>query len=122
MRLLANENFPRLVVDALRAAGHDVTWVRTDAPGSTDPDVLARAVADGRLLLTFDKDFGELAFRLGLPATPGVVLFRSSLADPTAAADFIVRTLAARTDWPGHFSVVDDQRIRMRPLSGGGQP
>ncbi len=51
----------------LRHDGHDVAWVRTDAPGSTDQQVLARAVAEDRILLTFDKDFGDLAFRAGLP-------------------------------------------------------
>jgi predicted nuclease of predicted toxin-antitoxin system len=68
VRLLADENFPGVAVAALRSRGHDVAWIRTDAPGSGDRDVLARAEAEGRLLITFDKDFGELAFRLRLPA------------------------------------------------------
>jgi predicted nuclease of predicted toxin-antitoxin system len=122
MNLLANENCPRLIVDALAAAGHDVLWVRTASPGLADPDVLARAVAETRVLVTFDKDFGQLAFHHGLPATCGVILLRISLADPVAAATLVVRTLASRTDWAGHFSVVTDHRIRMRPLPGGGTP
>ena len=61
MRFLANENFPGAAVDTLRAAGQEVAWVRTDAPGSTDEQVLARAAQEGWILLTFDKDFGELA-------------------------------------------------------------
>ena len=56
MRILANGNFPRAAVLALRAAGHDVAWVRTDAPASTDREVLARAEAEGRLLLTSDRE------------------------------------------------------------------
>jgi predicted nuclease of predicted toxin-antitoxin system len=56
MRFLANENFPRAAVEALRADGHDVSWIRTDAPGISDDAVLTRAHADGRVLLTFDKD------------------------------------------------------------------
>lgn len=67
MRLLANENFPRLAVQALRARGHDVFWVRTDAPGISDREVMERAAADHRLLITFGKDFGELAFRAFAP-------------------------------------------------------
>lgn len=43
MRFLANENFPADAVEALRATGHDVVWIRTDAPGITDPEVLHRA-------------------------------------------------------------------------------
>ncbi len=60
MRFLANKNFPRVAAEALRAGGHDVAWVRVDAPGSTDEQALARARADDRVLLTFDKDLGEL--------------------------------------------------------------
>jgi hypothetical protein len=52
VNLLATENFPLDGVDAVRALGHDVAWVRTDAPGSTDPQVLARAMAEQRILLT----------------------------------------------------------------------
>jgi len=54
VRFLANENFPGDAVAALRELGHDVAWIRTDAPGISHPDVLARAQADDRLLLTFD--------------------------------------------------------------------
>lgn len=63
MRLLANENFPRLAVDKLRASGHDVAWLREDSPGADDEQALQRAQAEDRILLTFDKDFGALAFR-----------------------------------------------------------
>jgi predicted nuclease of predicted toxin-antitoxin system len=61
MRFLANENFPGAAVKALEALGHNVVWVRVAAPGATDPDVLAWAAREERILLTFDKDFGELA-------------------------------------------------------------
>ena len=60
MRFLADENFPGDAVTSLRSSGHDVLWIRTDAPGITDQDVLARSLEDARVLLTFDKDFGEL--------------------------------------------------------------
>jgi predicted nuclease of predicted toxin-antitoxin system len=69
MRFLADENFPGDAVTALRAAGHDVLWIRTDAPGINDQDVLSRSLSDARVLLTFDKDFGELAWRSSLPAS-----------------------------------------------------
>ena len=79
MRILANENFPRLAITALRSRGHDVVWLRTDAPGTKDRAILERAETGKRLLLTFDKDFGELAFRLKLPISSGVILFRDSI-------------------------------------------
>jgi Domain of unknown function (DUF5615) len=82
MRFLANENFPGAAVTALEAAGHDVVWVRIAAPGTTDPDVLAWAAREERILLTLDKDFGELARGSALPHTCGIVLLRTPMSRP----------------------------------------
>jgi predicted nuclease of predicted toxin-antitoxin system len=73
VRFLANENFPgdAVAVDALRGGGNDVVWARTDAPGASDREILARAQREGRVPVTFDKDFGELAWRASLPAAAG---------------------------------------------------
>jgi Domain of unknown function (DUF5615) len=49
MRFLANENFPGAAVTALEAAGHDIVWVRTEAPGVADRDVLAWAAREERV-------------------------------------------------------------------------
>jgi predicted nuclease of predicted toxin-antitoxin system len=119
MRFLADENFPGDAVIALRALGHDVLWIRTDAPGISDQDVLARSLKDARVLLTFDKDFGELAWRSGLPANCGIVLFRLPTLSPTGVGKVIADVLMARDDWPGHFSVVEPTRIRVRVLPPG---
>ncbi len=116
MRLLANENFPGDAIEALRNDGHDVLWIRTAAPGSDDRAVLARAQTERRILLTFDKDFGELAFRAKLPSSSGIVLFRISAPSAAHVARVVVSILGSREDWAGHFSVVDDRRIRMSRL------
>src|SRR5882724_3150354 len=116
MQFLANENFSLDAVEALRSEGHDVAWIRTDAPGSKDPDILHRAVTENRVLLTFDKDFGDLAFQFGLPATCGIVLFRVQAGSSAALAMTIVAAIRSRTDWAGNFSVVDPGRIRVRSL------
>jgi predicted nuclease of predicted toxin-antitoxin system len=116
MRILANENFPGEAVEALRRAGHEVLWIRTDAPGLSDRAVLARASAEDRLVLTFDKDFGELAFRFGLPALSGIVLFRFSPSSASKVARMAEAALASRNDWAGHFAVVEENRIRMTAL------
>jgi len=52
----------------------------TCGPGMSDPDVLAWATRDERILLTFDKDFGELAGASALPSTCGIMLFRDHAA------------------------------------------
>jgi predicted nuclease of predicted toxin-antitoxin system len=116
MRILANENFPEEAVAALRERSHDVAWIRTDAPGCSDREVIERARASARLIITFDKDFGELAFRSKLPASCGIVLFR--IAAPSAAhvARAAVAVLESRADWAGSFAVVEEHRVRVRPL------
>lgn len=75
LRLLADENFPGDAIKTLVMAGHDIKWVRLDFPGISDPEVLAIAQAEDRILITFDKDFGELALRAGLPGSSGSPLF-----------------------------------------------
>ncbi len=115
-RLLADQNVPGAVVAALRQQGHDVAWILEEAPGSPDPDVLERAQRDMRVVVTFDKDFGELAFRRGLAASVGVVLFRITLTSSEQAARVAMAAFASRTEWAGQFAVVEDDRIRLRAL------
>jgi predicted nuclease of predicted toxin-antitoxin system len=116
MRILANENFPSEAVSALRQVGHDIVWVRAHAPGSSDRQILNLAQSDNRVLITFDKDFGELAFREKLPVTSGIILFRISAPSAAQIANVAVRVLGSREDWVGHFSVIEDHRIRMTSL------
>jgi predicted nuclease of predicted toxin-antitoxin system len=117
MRFLANENFPGDAVSALELSGHDVVWIRTAAPGSKDEDILKWAVREGRILLTFDKDFGELAWRAGLPASSGIILFRLPMPATADVGVNLAARIGERTDWAGHFTVLEPGRIRMRPLS-----
>jgi len=116
VNLLANENFPLAAVNALRAAGYDVLWARTEMAGSSDEEVLARARLESRVMVTFDKDFGELAYRSGKPAACGVILFRLVPSSPTYVAERTVAVLQSRDDWQGHFAVADEARIRLRPI------
>lgn len=116
MKFLSNENVAFDAIAALREKGHDVVWIKTDAPGSSDEVVLARAVAEERILITFDKDFGELAFRRGLPASCGIILFRIPMPSSSYVAHAVVTAIESRDDWTGHFAVVEENRVRMRPL------
>ena len=118
MRLLANENVPAEAVEVLRDQGHDIAWAREQAPGSSDQAVLDRARSEARILVTFDKDFGELAFRARLPAECGIILLRIRAPSSEHIARFLAQALASRQDWPGHFAVIEDDRIRFTPLPG----
>lgn len=68
------------------------------------------------MLLTFDKDFGELAFGSKLPARCGVILLRITPRGRQQDARRITEILLGRDDWTGAFWVVTDFRIRRRPL------
>ena len=119
MRFLADENFPGPSVRLLRDAGHDVVWIRETSPGLADAAVLACAQEDTRVLLTDDKDFGELAFRIGLPATAGVILCRLFDPDPAAEATRILLLMQNGVQWPGYFSVLQGAKLRQSPLPPG---
>jgi len=77
MLILADENFPRRVVEYLRLANQDVVWAGNDFPSSSDKDVLERAETDGRILFTLDRDFWQIAIqRRERMRKGGVVLIR----------------------------------------------
>ena len=116
MRLLAGENFPAAAVRALDAAGADIASVRSAAPGLSDSEVLAWAVREERVLITFDKDFGELAKASALAATSGVILLRLPMQAPDDIGSRLADLIMARSDWTGHFSVIEPGRVRMRPI------
>ena len=75
MRFLADESADFAAVRALRAAGHDVAAAAEIAPRADDADVIDLSVAEKRILLTEDKDFGQLVYAHG-KKTVGVVLIR----------------------------------------------
>jgi hypothetical protein len=74
------------------------------------------AIRDERILLTFDKDLGELARASALPSTCGVVLFRIPMPNPGDIGSRLSNMVTSRDDWAGHFSVIEPGRIRMRAL------
>src|SRR5205823_11652280 len=71
MRIMANENVPGPVVAALRSAGHDVVWSKETLPEQRTVRYSRVREAEARLVVTFDKDLGELAVRSRVPASGG---------------------------------------------------
>lgn len=115
-RLLANENVPAAVVTSLRNAGHDAIWIHEIGPGQSDEEVLALGLSEARVLLTFDRDFGELAFHQGATATAGVILLRPRLRSPDYLIRFTLAVLSQDHTWEGPFAVAEEGRIRIVPL------
>jgi predicted nuclease of predicted toxin-antitoxin system len=116
MKWLADECVAALLVRKLRDLGHDVEYIAEIARRSPDVDVIGRAIAEGRLLLTDDKDFGELIVRRGrLP--PGLVLLRTS-EEQSAIRWERLREAVERFDQElfGRITVIQSNKIRFRPL------
>ncbi len=114
MRLLADENFPKPVVEALRAGGHDVLWARTDLAGMGDLALLDLAEADERVVVTLDKDFWHIAVQRRSPLVrSGVVLFRIHPATPENLAPLVRAFSEANATWSGHISIVTADAIQM---------
>lgn len=113
---LANENVPAEAVEAARHAGFDVAWVHERMPGADDDSVIALAISESRVLVTFDKDFGHLAFRRGIGGTCGIILCRPRLRSPAYLAEFLTTLLAEPIEWARHFAVAQEGKIRVVPL------
>lgn len=116
MRWLADECVSAVLVNRLRDAGHDVLYVAEFLSGATDPAVLELANSQRRVLLTEDKDFGDLVIR-SRRVVPGVILLRL---DAEAGDEKWRRLRTAITELGdrigGRYIVVDAKRIRSRPL------
>jgi predicted nuclease of predicted toxin-antitoxin system len=116
MRFLADENFRQPALEALRKAGWDVGAIAEQCPGASDEDVAVLCATQDQVLLTFDKDFGELVFRRGLPSGSGVVRFRLTPDSPEAAAEVALALVQSHPNLTGWFCVVTRDRTRIRPL------
>jgi predicted nuclease of predicted toxin-antitoxin system len=117
MRFLADENVARVVAARLRAAGLDVAAIAETAAGASDEQVLAIAVADQRILITEDRDFGELIVRQRM-AVGGIVLLELDPLSNDAAAARVVDVVSAHAArLPGNLVVIEPGRVRIRPLA-----
>lgn len=114
MRILADENFPKPIVEALRAEGHDVLWARADLAGTSDIELLDLAEAQARFVLTLDKDFWQIAVQRRSPLEhSGVILFRVHPATPDRLAPLVRVFGEAETTWAGHISIISVDGIQM---------
>jgi predicted nuclease of predicted toxin-antitoxin system len=114
-RLLLDENFPHSAARGLASAGHDVHSVRTLAPGVPDLGVLALAREQGRCLITFDADFGDLVFQHGAAPPPCIVLLRMHPIVSDEALSLTLQALEGPLD--GVFIVASARGHRRRPFA-----
>lgn len=107
MRLLVDENFPKRVVNFLRSAGHDTSWVREEFPQWEDLQLVEIAEAQARILLTFDKGFVQLATqRRRALRNSGIVVFRVHPATAEGLMAVLPILEIVGDGWLGHASTL----------------
>jgi predicted nuclease of predicted toxin-antitoxin system len=117
-KFLADENIPRIAIEKARRAGVDIAWVKEIMPSASDEAILVYSVKQRRVLITFDRDFGELVFAKSKIGSCGIILLRIRAQSPSYVATFFVAILTQKMEWIGMFSVVTEDKIRTLPLIG----
>lgn len=119
--LLTDENIDAEVVRFLRQHGFNVRDVCEEGlRGAADIDLIRRAVAENRVLVTHDSDFGTLAVHAGEPIV-GLLFLRPGHIDPTFTIGTIQAILDRDLDVTPPFVLVArrsgmDVKMRYRPL------
>jgi predicted nuclease of predicted toxin-antitoxin system len=118
VNFLADESVDRQIVERLRHDGHLVRYVAEMEPGISDDIVLASANQEAALLLTADKDFGEMVFRQRLH-THGIVLIRLAGLSPSRKAEVVASAVNQHaTELPHAFAVIAPGVFRIRRFGG----
>ena len=116
MNLLADESVDRQIVDRLRQDGHAVRYIAEMTPGISDDRVLDLANQGASVLLTADKDFGELVFRQGR-LTVGILLVRLAGLSPIRKAEVVASVVSQHSaELSGAFAVLAPRSFRIRRL------
>ena len=112
---LANENFPRPSTIILRENGFSVKSIQEDSPGISDQEVIKIALNSNLIILTFDRDYGELIFRYSKDNPPAVVFFREKGIAPEFAGSSLLTLLTnAEVTLAGAFTVIEANNVRQR--------
>lgn len=114
-RFLLDQSVDARLVTFLRSLGHDVVRVGTDYPsGLPDPQVLAIAVAEQRILVTDDRDLGELVFRHRYPHRGVIYLRLGESAELSLKRARLAHVLSNYSDKLDRFLVVGRTTVRVR--------
>jgi len=115
LRFLADESCDHAVVRALRSAGHDVAAAAEEGQRTVDSELISRAHAEERILLTEDKDFGWLVFASGR-ASAGVILMRFPGGARRTLVDAVLVLARERgSELVNCFAVVEPGSVRIAP-------
>ena len=113
---LADVCVPATVALRLRESGHDIRVLVGPERRLSDDDILALALDEDRIVLTADKDFGELTVRFGKPSI-GIVLLLIGSLPASERGDRVAAALGSVAgSMRGHLVTVLPDRVKVRPL------
>jgi len=117
MRFFADEGVDKQIVSRLRKEGHDVLYVAEDIAGTDDEEILSLANKEDRILMTRDKDFGELAYR-DKKVHAGIILNRLYELSSERKAEIVSKVIRDfGEELIGSFTVIQPGKIRMKKMS-----
>lgn len=115
MKLLANENFPVSSVKTLSEAGYDIIAVGLEFPGILDREVIELSINESRTIITFDRDYGELIFKMGYKPKSGVIYLRWDEFRPEEPGEYLVELFGSKTiQYENRLTVISRDHIRQR--------
>jgi predicted nuclease of predicted toxin-antitoxin system len=117
MKWLANENFPKKSIGKLRESEYDVESVTESMLSATDSQVLKHAVANKQVILTFDKDYGELIFHRRIAIPESLIYLKFDPITPVEPFEVLMQlVIKPGIDIKGWFIVLERDAIRKRKL------
>jgi predicted nuclease of predicted toxin-antitoxin system len=115
VKLLANENFPKASVLLLRSLGYNITSIGEDNPSISDRAVMEIAESEQRIILTFDRDYGELIYKYNYKPSQGVVYLRLNTYSPEEPGKHVHQLLTVlHIETERSLTVYDGTNIRQR--------
>jgi len=112
--LLADENIDAGIIRALRVAGFSVIAIRELQPGAKDREILEIAKQNGSILITEDKDFGELIFSHKAAET-GVIFLRYHVSERESICESLIQIIKKNGfNLRNRFTVITTKKVRMR--------
>lgn len=117
MTFVADESVDAPIVQKLRENGYEIFSIAEQSPAISDEQVLAISYEKKSILITQDKDFGELVYRLG-KAHEGVVLLRLTGLNPYEKAELCLNVMNQhKSEFPGSFTVISKEVIKIRKVN-----
>jgi len=114
MNLVADEGVDAQMVIMLRELGHDVYYIVEEEPGIDDRTILEKANSENRILITQDKDFGELIYRMKMIHS-GIILIRLMGLKASVKTEILKKVILNHEDnLSGSLVVIQPGAIRIR--------